>query len=282
MNSFDREPCHLKVRPLAPAIGAELEGVNLSAPLCEKEIDEIRQALLEHLVIFFRDQVLTPVELLRFAGYFGEPMEYPQMPGLPGVPDVTSVTKLDHETINFGGSWHSDTSYVECPPMASLLYAVEIPPFGGDTLFANQYLAYETLSPGLKQTLSDMTAVNSSTKVDAAKTRVDRMREAGAELKILTGEHPVVRTHPETARKALYINAGHTTCFSGWNEAESESLLKYLFQHQINPELTCRFRWQPGSMAFWDNRCSQHYPINDYHGYRRVMHRVTLMGDPPY
>ena len=175
------------------------------------------------------------------------------------------------------GRWHSDATFDPVPPAISILAAKELPSLGGATMFANQYLAYETLSPGLKQTLSDMTAVNSSTKVDAAKTRVDRMREAGAELKILTGEHPVVRTHPETARKALYIKAGHTTCFSGWNEAESESLLKYLFQHQINPELTCRFRWQPGSMAFWDNRCSQHNPINDSLNYQRYIPKTLLL-----
>jgi len=177
--------------------------------------------------------------------------------------------------------WHSDTAYVERPPMASMLYAVEIPPYGGDTLFANQYLAYETLSEGLKQTLAGLVGINSSTKAEVSKTREDRLRDAGAEVKVLVGEHPVVRTHPETGRKALYVNGGHTTQFKGWTERESRPVLDYLFEHQVQPEFTCRFRWEPGSLAFWDNRCTQHNPVNDYHGFRRVMHRVTLAGDTP-
>jgi taurine dioxygenase len=162
-----------------------------------------------------------------------------------------------------------------------MLYAVELPPYGGDTLFANQYLAYETLSEGLKKTLAGLVGINASTKADASRTREDRLRAAGAELKTLVGEHPVVRTHPETARKALYVNVGHTTAFKGWTEAESRPLLDHLFAHQVKPEFTCRFRWEPGSLAFWDNRCTQHNPVNDYHGFRRVMHRVTLAGDRP-
>jgi taurine dioxygenase len=194
---------------------------------------------------------------------------------------ITQVIKLEHEELNFGGVWHSDTTYLERPPMGSMLYAVELPPYGGDTLFANQYLAYETLSQGLKRTLGGLTAINTSAKAEVSRTREDRLRDAGAELKLLVREHPVVRTHPETGRKALYVNVAHTTQFKGWTEAESRPLLDFLFQHQVRPELTCRFRWQVGSLAFWDNRCAQHNPVNDYHGFRRVMHRVTLAGDAP-
>jgi taurine dioxygenase len=219
--------------------------------------------------------------LLAFAQRFGRPMEYPQLKGLAECPLVTPVIKLEHERVNFGGVWHSDTSYLECPPMASMLHAVETPPYGGDTLFANQYLAYDTLSAGLQQVLAGLTGVNSSAKADVSKTREDRLRDAGAELKVLTGEHPVVRTHPETGRKALYVNFGHTARFQGWSEQESAPLLDYLFSHQVRPELTCRFQWTPGALAFWDNRCVQHNPVNDYHGFRRVMHRVTLEGDRP-
>jgi taurine dioxygenase len=208
-------------------------------------------------------------------------MAYPQLRGLPECPLITPVVKLEHERVNFGGIWHSDTAYLERPPLGSMLYALEIPPYGGDTLFANQYLAYESLSDGLKQTLAGLVGINSSTKADASRTREDRLREAGAELKLLVGEHPVVRTHPETGRKALYVNVGHTTGFRGWTEGESRPLLEHLFAHQVQPEFTCRFRWQPGSLAFWDNRCAQHNPVNDYHGFRRVMHRVTLAGDRP-
>ncbi|MGQ0547330.1 MAG: TauD/TfdA dioxygenase family protein [Betaproteobacteria bacterium] len=271
----------MDVHPIAGALGAEISGIDLSRDLDDQTLREIRRAFLEHLVIFFRGQTLTPREQLAFARRLGEPMEYPQLQGLPECPLVTPVVKLEHERVNFGGVWHSDTAYLERPPMASMLYAIEVPPRGGDTLFANQYLAYESLSEGLKATLRGLAGVNTSTKAQASKTREDRLREAGAELKVLVGEHPVVRTHPETGRQALYVNVGHTERFKGWTEEESRPLLEYLFAHQVEPELTCRFRWEKGSIALWYNRCTQHNPINDYHGYRRVMHRVTLAGDVP-
>ncbi len=272
---------HIEVQPIAGALGAEIRGVELAQPLAAEVVAEIRQAFLDHLVIFLRDQTLAPRALLAFAERFGAPVEYPQLQGLPECPLVTPVIKLEHERVNFGGIWHSDTAYLERPPLGSMLYALEIPPYGGDTLFANQYLAYATLSEGLKHTLAGLIGVNTSTKADASRTREDRLREAGAELKVLVGEHPVVRTHPETGRKALYVNVGHTTGFKGWTEDESRPLLEHLFAHQVRPEFTCRFRWAPGSLAFWDNRCTQHNPVNDYHGFRRVMHRVTLAGDRP-
>jgi taurine dioxygenase len=271
----------MEIRRIAGALGAEIHGIDLSQPLAAAAIGELRQALLEHLVIFFRGQKLTPPQQLAFARAFGEPVEYPQLKGLPECPLITPVVKLAHERTNFGGVWHSDTAYLERPPMGSMLYAIEIPPYGGDTLFANQYLAYETLSEGLRRTLDGLVGVNTSTKAAASKTREDRMREAGEELKVLVGEHPAVRTHPETGRKALYVNIGHTERFHGWTEEESRPLLEHLFAHQVEPEFTCRFRWEPGSLAFWDNRCTQHNPVNDYHGHRRVMHRVTLAGDVP-
>ncbi|HEX6005109.1 MAG TPA: TauD/TfdA family dioxygenase [Burkholderiales bacterium] len=271
----------ISVRPIAGALGAEIDGPDLSRPLDAETVVEIRRAFLAHLVIFFRAQRLTPQQQLEFARCFGEPIEYPQLRGLPECPLITPVVKLEHERVNFGGVWHSDTTYLECPPMASILYAVEIPPCGGDTLFANQYLAYETLSDGLRAALLGLRGVNTSTKADVSKTREERLREAGAELKPLCGIHPVVRTHPESGRRALYVNSGHTAQFEHWTEAESRALLEYLFAHQVRPEFTCRFRWEPGSLAFWDNRCAQHNPVNDYHGYRRIMHRVTLAGDLP-
>jgi taurine dioxygenase len=272
----------MDIRPIAGALGAEIHGVDLALSLDPETLAAMRAAWLEHLVIFFRDQKLTPQQQLAFARAFGEPMEYPQLKGLPECPLITPVVKLEHERGNFGGVWHSDTTYLARPPMGSMLYALETPPRGGDTLFANQYLAYETLSEGLKRTLDGLVGVNTSTKAAASKTREDRMRAAGEELKVLAGEHPVVRTHPESGRKALYVNVGHTERFKGWSEEESRPVLEYLFQHQVRPELTCRFRWAPGSLAFWDNRCAQHNPVNDYHGYRRVMHRVTLSGDVPH
>jgi len=280
-NPARRSDRHIEVRPIAGALGAEIHGVDLARRLDGEVVSEIRQAFLDQLVIFFRNQTLTPQQQLAFAQQFGEPIEYPQLKGLPECPLITPVIKREHERVNFGGVWHSDTAYLERPPMGSMLYALEIPPYGGDTLFANQYLAYETLSEGLKKTLAGLIGINTSTKADASKTREDRLRDAGAELKVLVGEHPVVRTHSETGRKALYVNVGHTTGFKGWTEEESRPLLDHLFAHQVRPEFTCRFRWEAGSLAFWDNRCAQHNPVNDYHGFRRVMHRVTLAGDRP-
>lgn len=276
-----RQYCHIEVRPIAGALGAEVRGVNIAQPLPDAVIAEIRQAWLDHLVIFLPNQKLSPQAQVDFARRFGEPMEYPQLKGLPECPLITPVIKLEHERVNFGGVWHSDTTYLERPPMASMLYALETPPQGGDTLFANQYLAYESLSDRWKQALAGLTGINSSTKAEVTRSREDRLRAAGQETKPLTGEHPVVRTHPETGRKALYVNAGHTTQFKGFTLEESAPLLEFLFHHQVKAELTCRYRWEPGSLAFWDNRCTQHYPVNDYHGFRRIMHRVTLAGDTP-
>jgi len=271
----------ISVRRLSGALGAEIDGVDLSRPLPAADFAEVKRLWLEHLVIFFRDQALSPAQFMAFAQQFGEPIEYPLVKGIACFPKIIEVKKLEHERIPFGGIWHTDTAYLARPPMASMLIAREIPPFGGDTLFANMYMAYDGLSEGLKKTLSNLKAVNSSTKADASKTREDRIKSDGARKSDFIAEHPVVRTHPETGRKALYVNAGHTVRFAGWTEEESAPLLKFLFDWQIRPEFTCRFAWQPGSVALWDNRCAQHNPVNDYHGYRRVMHRITLAGDVP-
>jgi taurine dioxygenase len=273
----------LDIRPLAGALGAEILGIDLSHELGDENIAAIRAAWLKHCVIFFRDQALPPASFLGFARRFGEAVEYPFIKGIEGFPEITPVIKLEHETMNFGGLWHSDTAYLENPPMATMLIAREVPPYGGDTLFANMYLAYETLSDGMKRMLDGLVTVNSSAKADVTKTREDRVRDSAKDdaRKQYTAEHPVVRTHPETGRKALYINGGHTVRFRDMTEQESAPLLQFLFAHATRPEFTCRFRWDVGSIALWDNRCTQHNPVNDYHGFRRVMHRVTLAGDRP-
>ena len=272
----------ITVRPVAGAVGAEIGGVDLSADLDDGVVAEIRAAWLAHGVVFFRDQDLPPDRFLAFARRIGELARYPVVPGIDGYPDIIAVAKLPHETVNFGGIWHSDTAYLEQPPMATMLVAREVPPAGGDTLFASQYAAYESLSPGMQQLLAPLRAVNSSALADVSKTREDRVREAGdEELPLYEAVHPVVRTHPETGRKALYVNVAHTARFEEMTEAESRPLLQFLFHHQVQPELTCRFRWEVGSVALWDNRCVQHNPVNDYHGHKRVMHRITLMGDTP-
>lgn len=197
-NTLRREHRHIRVRPIAGALGAEIEGIDIAQPLADEVIQDIRYAFLDHLVIFFRNQRLMPAQQLAFARRFGEPIEYPQLKGLPDYPMITPVIKHEHERVNFGGIWHSDTTYLERPPMASMLYALEVPPYGGDTLFANQYLAYDTLSSGMRKVLDGLTGINSSLKADASKTREDAVRAAGGEMKVLAGKHPVVRTHPET------------------------------------------------------------------------------------
>ncbi len=271
------------MRRIAGALGAEIEGADLAKPLNAEQLAEIRAAWLDRLVVFFRDQPLTPAQFLTFARSLGTPIEYPFVRGIDGFPDIIEVKKLEHERINFGGIWHSDTAYLSAPPMASMLLAREVPPVGGDTLFANMYLAYDTLSDGLKRLLEDLRAVNSSARADVTRTREDRVKAGGREVARTeyVAEHPVVRTHPETGRKALYVNVAHTSRFVDMTEEESAPLLTYLYQHQVRPEHTCRFVWAPASLALWDNRCVQHNPINDYHGYRRLMHRITLAGDTP-
>jgi taurine dioxygenase len=271
------------VRRVAGALGAEVSGVDLAHPLSPETVQRLRAAWLEHQVLFFRDQPLSAEQFMAFARAFGTPVEYPFVQGIEGFPEIIEVKKLEHETANFGGIWHSDTAYLERPPMASMLLAREVPPQGGDTLFASMTAAYDALSPGMQRLLEGLVAVNSSAKADVTRTREDRVRSDGrAEAKReYVAEHPAVRRHPETGRKALYVNVAHTLRFAGLTEAESAPLLRFLFAHQIRPEFTCRFVWRPGSVAFWDNRCTQHNPVNDYHGYRRVMHRITLEGDRP-
>ena len=273
----------IAAHPLSGRIGAEISGADLTRPLAPQTVEEIRRALLEYNVVFLRGQELTSDQFLAFARTLGEPSEYPMLPGLPGYPMITAVVKRENETVNFGGVWHSDTTYLSEPPMATLLLARTVPPVGGDTIFANMYAAYDALSDGMKRLLDGLTGISSSRKADAVRTREDRVSEAGtpANDTELFGEHPVVRTHPETGRKALYVNIAHTVKFAGMTEEESAPILHYLYAHSVRPEFTCRFTWEVGSLAIWDNRCTMHNPVNDYHGYLREMHRITLRGDVP-
>lgn len=273
----------IAVQPLAGAVGAEVSGVDLARDLDDATVAALRRIWLDHGVIFFRDQDLPPARFLAFARQFGEVIEYPFLRGLDEFPEIIPVVKLPHERTNFGGVWHSDTAYLDIPPMATMLVAREVPPHGGDTLFACQSAAYDALSDGMRRMLAGLRAVNSSARADVSRTREDRMRDSGRSEppKDFAATHPVVRTHPETGRRSLYVNRAHTQSFADMTEAESAPLLEYLFDHQVRPEFTCRFRWQPGSLAFWDNRRVLHNPVNDYHGFRRVMHRVTLAGTTP-
>jgi len=257
--------------------------VDLAKPLSALTIEVLRNALLDHGVIFIRDQDISPAQQMAVAQAFGEPDDYPFVEGLPGYPCVTPVLKLAHETVNFGGLWHSDTTYQECPPMGTILHARTLPPVGGDTLFASMTAAYEVLSDGLKEMLSGLKAVNSAHKARVTDTRSNRTKDSGKNIQdsIMEALHPVVRTHPETGNKALFVNGAHTTRFEGMTVQESEGLLGFLFRHQVREEFTCRLRWTPGSIAFWDNRCTQHFPLNDYTGHERLLHRITLKGDAP-
>lgn len=274
---------HFSVRPLAGAIGALIEEIDLQQPITAETIAEIRAAWLMYGVIFFRNQPLPPAEFQAFAERFGQVIEYPFVNGLADFPLIIPVLKLPHERNNFGGIWHTDTAYLAEPPMATMLIAREVPPFGGDTLFSSGYAAFEALSPAMQHMLSGLYGVNTSAKADTTKTREDRIKGSTPDKAAQAYEaaHPVVRTHPETGRKSLYVNFGHTARFAGMTEEESKPLLDFLFAHQIRPEFTCRLSWSAGSIAFWDNRCVLHNPVNDYHGYTRLMHRVTLQGDKP-
>lgn len=273
----------LSIQPLAGTVGAVVTGIDLAQPQSDAQISELRRIWLAHGVLFFRNQPLPPAAFQAFAERFGEVVEYPFVQGIEGHPLIIPVLKLPHEKHNFGGIWHTDTAYLQEPPMATMLIAREVPPFGGDTLFASGVAAFEALSPGMQAMLLPLKGINTSSKADVTKTREDRIKDAptAQSTKELVAAHPVVRTHPESGRKSLYVNVGHTARLAGMTEEESRPLLDFLFTHQSKPEFTCRFSWQPGDIAFWDNRCVLHNPVNDYHGHKRLMHRVTLKGDKP-
>jgi len=270
----------LSIRRVAGALGAEISGVDLAQDLPDATIAAIRQALLDHQVIFFRDQALTPAQQVAFGRRFGPLNIHPYVAGMADHPEVMEVIKEPQDRVNFGGGWHSDMSFLERPAIGSILYAVETPQVGGDTLFASQAAAYDALSSGLKATLEGLNAVHSASREYSATGHSAQKRQsmAIAEADGLVGEyvHPMVLVHPETGRKALYVNPAFTLKIEGWKTSESKALLDYLFQHCRYEGFTCRFNWAPGSVAFWDNRSVWHFALNDYHGQRRHMRRVTV------
>lgn len=274
------------VTPVAGALGAEITGIDISGPLDEETIAEIHKAHLDHLVLFFRDQNLTDDDLAAFGRRFGVLAPLPPHRQIPGkFPELLIVDKKPEDKLNFGWEWHSDTTHLEVPSLGSVLYAKILPPVGGDTLFANQYMAYGTLSDGMKELLSGLSAVHSNGRIlrtlAEEKTPAPGTEAVSGEWANGRAEHPVVRTHPETGRKALFVNELHTERFKGMTFEESQPLLRYLYAHSSRPELTCRFRWSVGAVAFWDNRSVQHLALNDYPGYRRLMHRVQIKGTKP-
>lgn len=280
----------MSVQPISGALGAVVEGVDLAQELDQQTITALRKALLDHCVIFFRDQRLTPEQHLRLGRSFGTLNVHEFVAAMPDYPEILVVAKYENDKKNFGGGWHSDVTYLDEPALGSILYALEVPPYGGDTMFANQYLAYESLSSGMRNMLDGLTAVHSARQIYGVDADDDYARREGlSAMKILRSEaahreteHPVVRTHPETGRKCLYVNRNFTVRFKDMTVEESRPLLAFLFEHAVMPEYTCRFRWEPSSIAFWDNRCVQHYALNDYPGHRRTLHRVTINGDRPF
>lgn len=263
------------------AIGAEICNIDLTQTLPEQTTLELRQTLNEHGVIFFRNQKLTPEQYIAFARTFGELTVSKFIPAVPGYPEVAEIRKEADQSDNIGGDWHTDQADRPNPIMGTMLLAHELPKFGGDTLFANLSAVFETLSDGLKRTLEGMRAVHShdylmaQSKAKAGDMNIIKVASGGQEA-----VHPVVMTHPETGRKILYVNPGYTYRFDGWTREESQSLLSYLFQHAQQPEFACRFHWTEGSLAFWDNRQTWHYAVNDYHGQRRLMHRIMVKDRP--
>lgn len=277
---------HIDVKPIAGACGAEIHGVDLSKPLSDAVFDEIHRAFVENQVIFFRDQNLDEEQHKDFGRRFGTLNIHPRYLPLEGHPEIFPIRKDPEHTLNVGGVWHHDLSHLPEPPLGSILYALEVPSHGGDTQFASQYAAYEALSDGMKQLLDGMTAMHDnriqSNKLAGKRNteRTSKLREDDSEDEPAC-EHPVVITHPESGRKALYVNIIRTHSFAGMTEEESKPLIDYLCQHSSKPEFTCRFRWEKGSIAFWDNRCVTHFALNDYPGQRRYMNRVTVNGSRP-
>jgi len=290
MNMMRNAPFqYIDATPVAGALGAELVGVDLSQDLPDEVLAEIRAALLEYQVIFFRNQALTPERQLAFARRWGDIHLHPFMAGMEEHPEVLRIVKTPADKTNFGGSWHTDQMFSPKPAMGTILYGVEVPSAGGDTLFASMYHSYDALSPGMKRMLADVHTVarGDHFKGHDGKSRKDffadklsmKVKDPGNVQTVST--HPLIRTHPETGRKALFIG-GHVHDLADMTEDESAPLIDYLMKHATKPEFTCRFTWEPGSLAFWDNRCVQHFAVNDYPAETRVMHRITICGDTPY
>jgi taurine dioxygenase len=268
----------IEVTKLTPHIGAEIAGVDLSHPLGNQQFQEVHDALMENLVIFFRDQHLTHDQHKDFGRRFGNLVAHPASRHSPeGHPEILTIHADENSQHVAGEEWHSDVSCDETPPMGSILYLTEIPPSGGDTLFASMYAAYDRLSDPIKKLLDGLTATH-----DGEPVYRGRFGYAPGEKGFPRAEHPVVRTHPVTGRKALFVNGNFTTRINGLTKLESDALLQMLYRHAETPEFQCRFRWQPNSVAFWDNRCVQHHAMWDYFPQRRHGYRVTVEGDRPF
>ena len=279
------------VTPVAGALGVEVAGVDLAGPPADRALAEIGRAFTDHLVLFFRGQDLTPERQLAFAARLGPLCRVPYIAPHPDHPDIIAVLKeADERDIStFGGTWHTDFSFLERPPAATLLYAIDVPTLGGDTLWPNMYAAYEALSGGMRAMLDGLVAVHTGAPHGAANAPPPDLRVSRS-IRMTRGdpnadaetEHPVVRVHPDSGRRALFVNPVYVTRFAGMTAAESRPLLDFLCDHATHPEFTCRLSWENGALAMWDNRCTQYLAINDYDGSRRLLHRATIAGERPF
>jgi len=273
------------IAPVAGALGAEIHGLDLATPLSPQQRDQLNDAFNQHSVLFFRDQNLEPEQQIAFARNFGELGSHPYVAGTDAHPEMLEIVTEPDDEVNFGGGWHCDVTFLEQPDLGSVLYAVDVPPVGGDTLWASQQAAWDALSPTMQEFLLPLTAIHSPSRQYGAQgqsTMSKAMATKGVEKAMEASvEHPVVRTHPVTGRKGLYVNAAFTMRIRGLRKRESDALLRFLFDHATNEAFTCRFKWEPGSLAMWDNRSVQHFALHDYKGHRRVMRRVTIQGDKP-
>ena len=276
----------ISIHPTGGA-GAEILGVDLSKRISKSDLLTIKVAFAEHGLIFFRDQSLSEEQHINFAKNFGPININRFFAQHADFPEIAMVTKEPDQTGNIGGGWHTDHSYDPEPAMGSILLARELPPDGGDTWFLDMYKAFEGLPGELKTRIKDLSAVHSAKHIFGSKDQLEMLKqtrgrignsEAADALADVT--HPIVISHPESDKQALYVNPGFTTHFVGWSAQESAPLLQYLYGHIARPEHTCRFHWQPGSLAFWDNRATWHLAVSDYHGQRRLMHRITVEGEP--
>jgi len=275
----------LTLTRLSPALGAIVEGVDLAQPLTDRLQQEVQQALLQHQVLFFRNQDITPVQQRDFAARFGDLHTHPIYPQHPDAPQVM-ILDTDAFDLKDNAIWHTDVTFIETPPAAAVLAARQLPEFGGDTLWASSFAAWDALSDRLKTLLEGLTATHDFTKTFPLKrfglTAADREKWEQTRRDNPPLSHPVVRTHPQSGRKGLFVNGGFTTEINELPEEEGAALLAFLLAHQARPEFSIRWRWQAGDVAFWDNRCTSHYAVDDYRPTRRIMHRATILGDKPF
>lgn len=275
----------LEVRPISGAGGAEIFGVDVAQDLDDSIVGEIRDALNEHCVVFFRDQEIDVAQHKRFTRKFGEIFIHPNFATVMEDPEVVMVRREPGDLSYVGEDWHTDTTMCAEPPMGAILYGIDVPPYGGDTMFANQYLAYDALSPTMKKLLHELRAMHTDIGIAGPQASRNKLRstknrddEAWRETR---STHPIVRTNPETGRKCLFVNASYTVGIEGMTPAEGKALLDFLLEHGHRPEFTFRFRWQKGSIAFWDNRSTKHIALGDTGPFRRLMRRIQVRGDVP-